>query len=1189
MNCSRRAVTLVFFLVVALAQSTLAQDTTTIITRDPLSVRDAVRVDDVPRFGFRIGAVPPDVLPGTLRAFADSSLTEPISFDFLPDGRQAAFWGARGSTVFITYRRDPAAVPTVLYATDVIPAAHPDSVSYFSPVPPTRTTEDVDLFGGSRITRSGSITRGVIAGNRRDATIESGLRMQLSGEILDGVNLRAVLSDENTPIVPEGTTQRIDEFDKVFIEVESQHATAQLGDFDLSIAGDSYARVSRKLQGAQVTGRWSTGGNTPVAGGAVTVAGAAARGIYRRQTLQILDGVQGPYRLEGQNGERFIILIPGSESVYLDGVSLVRGETEDYVVDYATAEVTFTARRVMSPDRRVSVEFQYTTNQFTRTLLAGDASTDFWQRRDGTSRATFGVSFVREADGNGFADEFGLSAADSLLLAQAGDNVATRSGATPVEYDPEAPYVHYIQSVVESGAAPDTIFVALAEAPADSQQVYRVQFSRVASGTGSYVRVGRQINGIQYEHVGAGGGDYEPIRLLPQPSRQELLDIRAAIRPVQGFEIRGELAHAQLDRNRLSSLDSEDDRGAAFRIGSTYESPTFFLPGIRSVNVAADFDMNIREATFTTFDRVRSVEFERDWNVPFEVGATSGSGQREEMVSGAIRLTALGRSIGFESGRLALSDAFESIRYAVRLASSDSVGLATSYAGDWIDSQSIPGETDSYSVRHRARASVGLLDRSLNPFVEFESEDTRDTGTMDDSLLLRSIRFQEIRPGVGYASERLFLGVQGEWRSEERPLDGAFVDAQQSTTVNLSTRYRSTGSLRFEANAGLRTTRAESDDLTAFGIEDRESVVLGFNGAWRPLERAVGLSWLYEGQTERTPRLQEVYVRIGPEQGEYVWVDSNDDGVIAIEEFVLETTPNEGTYARTFVPSDSLFGIVGVKARGRLDLRPENLLRGLTGRLARALSHVTSTTVVEVSEKNRSTDIGRIYALRQRDFRRPGLTLNGRLLTRQLLTIGRPASRVGIDVTLNRVATLADLAAGLEERTLRFADLRVRYRVTPTVAVVTTGRVEQNAVLSEAFASRTFDLNTKLGSVSVSVEPTNTLGVEVGVEVGKKSDRAQPREAAILKVPVNIRYRAARRLQLSSSVEFADVRLTGDAAGLSAFELTDGRGAGRSALWSLVGQYVFNQYLRGSIAYDGRSPAGAPTIHTMRMQLSAVF
>ena len=49
---------------------------------------------------------------------------------------------------------------------------------------------DFDLFSDTKLERHGSITRGIIAGNNRDVSLESGLRIQLSGEVTEGVTCR---------------------------------------------------------------------------------------------------------------------------------------------------------------------------------------------------------------------------------------------------------------------------------------------------------------------------------------------------------------------------------------------------------------------------------------------------------------------------------------------------------------------------------------------------------------------------------------------------------------------------------------------------------------------------------------------------------------------------------------------------------------------------------------------------------------------------------------------------------------------------------------------------------------------------------------------------------------------------------------------------------------------------------------
>jgi hypothetical protein len=542
----------------------------------PVQAQDTTRVlealdrhrDTIDTFQAQPYRLQPFVLPGSEEVRVGPTPLD--TSDYRLDARHGQLWVHRNAllrardTLFVSYRTYPfrfddvyrRRAPDTPRATDSAAVAVVEEESSDSAV--------FDPFAGVDIQRSGSISRGVVGGTQRDVSVESGLRMQLQGEVADSVFVRALLTDENTPIQPEGTTQRLQDFDRVFMSVDAPHGTARLGDVDVDLGGGTFGQFRQKVQGAAVRSD-GLGGGMGLATGEAMAFGAVSRGQFRTQDIEPIDGVQGPYRLRGPNGEDAIIVVAGSERVYLDGERLTRGQTEDYVIDYTQAELTFTADRLITDDRRITVEFQYSTTQFTRTLVGGRATAGAWRGNDGAPRLQLGATVVRQADGRDFQTAFDLSRQDSLRLVQAGDGRAVRSGARRVQFDSEAPYVHYRREPIPTpGGESDTIFVALDAAPATGTPVYRVRFTRVGTGQGAYRRSGQRTNGIVYEYVGEGAGAYLPVQPLPSPTRQRLVDLTGSIEPVPGLEVFGEWAGSLNDENRFSDRDAGDDRGGAY-------------------------------------------------------------------------------------------------------------------------------------------------------------------------------------------------------------------------------------------------------------------------------------------------------------------------------------------------------------------------------------------------------------------------------------------------------------------------------------------------------------------------------------------------------------------------------------------------------------------------------------------------
>ncbi|MCK5381489.1 MAG: hypothetical protein KAJ81_08460, partial [Candidatus Latescibacteria bacterium] len=335
----------------------------------------------------------------------------------------------------------------------------------------------------------------------------------------------------------------------------------------------------------------------------VTAAGAVSKGIFYTHRFTGIEGNQGPYQLRAEDGDAYIVVLAGTERVWVNGQRMVRGSDNDYTIEYGNGQITFTERRLITGDSRIVVDFEYTNQRYPRSLVGGSGNLRFWG-----DRIRIGAMMVQESDDRDHPLDLAFSAEQLAQLGEAGDDptMASTSGADSVGAD-QGNY----------RAAYDSTGTRYYEFAGAEGGPYRVAFSWAGEGSGAYNYIGGGI----YRYVGPRNGAYLPRTFLPLPQRHRLMAFDLSLKPASTFEMGGELALSSLDQNTFSAKDDGDNEGLAYRVNALFKPKDIRIGRVGLGDFELSGERCFRERAFQEIGRAQNVEADRRWGLVFQEGA----------------------------------------------------------------------------------------------------------------------------------------------------------------------------------------------------------------------------------------------------------------------------------------------------------------------------------------------------------------------------------------------------------------------------------------------------------------------------------------------------------------------------------------------------------------------------------------
>jgi hypothetical protein len=1032
-----------------------------------------------------------------------------------------------------------------------------------------------DDFFGSGLQKSGSIVRGFSVGSNRDLSLNSGFRMQLAGKLAQDVDVTAALTDENSPLQPEGTTKTLQEVDKVYVEIKYPHYSATLGDFNLQIdqkEGGEFGRLNRKLQGGRGTASFDRIGGSDL-DGSMSLTGATARGKYATNQFQGIEGVQGPYRLTGNNGENRLIIIAGSERVYLDGELMTRGEVNDYVIDYASGEITFSSKRLITAASRITVDFEYSDQQFVRNLIAGSVSSNALGKN-----LNLNISFAQEADDPDSPIDFSLNDSTRAILRQSGADRMKASVSGIVKVDSAGQYVlrdtliagkHY--SILEYSPGDLLAFYLASFSPVDSMPADSAGYVRIAAG--------------QFRFAGVGQGNYLPLRFLPMPQLHKVIDINGQVSISSDFSLSGEYAMSRFDQNRFSNQEGSSLQGGALNFAAQY-NPKQLLVGKTNIG---ELDVRLSERfvdrRFLALDRANEVEFNRKWNLT-EAATTD---EEIQELSFAYRPT---RSISgaITYGELNRPGEVHSTRTQLVLGLADSSLPRIQYQIEKINTSNTLLQDESHWIRQRGTTEYEIA--QWRPGFRIEAEERIETPTGRDSMSQGSFRYLEIAPRLTTAEfAKMTVSTELQLRTEDSADVGILSRASRSVTQLYTWQLNNYQLISSTLSLSIRSVEF-TEDFKQRGNLNSEAVLVRSQTRFAPFQRAIETDIYYEFSNQRSAQFERIFVRVTPGSGNYRYLgDKNGNGVVDENDF--ELTRFDGDYIVVYLPSDQLYPVADLKASIRLRLQPARLIPISSEWFNKVMRAISTETYLRVDEKSKDTDTKQIYLLNFSHFLNNQTTIAGSQKITQDVFLFENNSDLSFRFRYIEQFGLTQFVSGIEESYVQERSIRVRSQLVQEIGNQTDFINKTDQVSAFPTTTRERDLVSNALLSDFSYKPA--LNWEVGFNFGVTEivNRFGGTNAT-----ANINEEGLRIIQsfpgvgqLRAEVNREEVVLVNikDPTLSLPYEFTEGKVTGQSYLWQLIFDYRITSNLQLSINYNGRNEGGRTPVHFARMEAKAFF
>ncbi|HKG68507.1 MAG TPA: hypothetical protein VKA92_06530, partial [Segetibacter sp.] len=604
----------------------------------------------------------------------------------------------------------------------------------------------------------------------------------------------------------------------------------------------------------------------------------------------------------------------------------------------------------------------------------------------------------------------------------------------------------------------------------------------------------------------------------------------------------------------------------------------------KQLQLKAIGSFEVTNKNFHPVERLRTVEFYRDWGLEYQPEAAT-----EHLPFASLELSdSAGNSLQYESSAYLRSDGYKGLRQLLtndqkikgwqlknifNLTNFNSVNSKGFFLRPSIDISKVFSTLNNYVFG----ASYALEHNEIRDRT-FDSVSASSFAFTTVSAYIRSNQAKDNRWSLTYFTRRdkmpYLRKLEGVDRSHNITLHSELL-ANSHHQVRLNVTYRQLD----VTNKALSNLKPENTILgrAEYAINEFKGFLAG--------------TVLYEVGAGQEQKRDYSYIEVPAGRGEYAWNDYNNDGIPQLNEFEIALFPDQAKFIRVFTPTNQFVKANYTQFNYSVTLNPRTLISSFKNKkLGSFIGKINFQSSLQTAKKELAKGDIVFNPFKKVSINDTSLLTLTNVFT-NTFSFNRFSTKWGLDISNGVNYNKSLLTYGFESRKLNDWTIKGRWNPARNYTFEIIQKIRNNSLFTPKFSNRNYEIET------INSEPRLTFTSGTNFRLSASYEFSQKKNKIIYGGEKSIsnsltaegKYNAVNNTSLTGQLTYTNIDYKGMPNTTVSYIMLDALLPGKNVLWNFDLTKRFSNNLELNFQYEGRKPAETRTIHIGRASLRAIL